>query len=103
MSDFIAIFCGSLVLTSLVIILHLIAAYHPYHNPIPLVVSSTMVMICGVYATSLLNSDMTYIEAMRESVSVSISSIIDIVPRIYIFFTLILAKVSVRKRGPMPE
>jgi hypothetical protein len=103
MSDFITIFFGSLVLTSLVIILHLIAAYHPYHNPIPLVISSTVVIICGVYATSLLNSDMTNIEAMRESVSVSISSIMDIVPLIYIFITLILAKVSVRKRGPMPQ
>ena len=44
MSDFLTVFFGTIVLSSMVIIVHLKAAYHPYHNPIPLIISSLAVM-----------------------------------------------------------
>ena len=60
MSDFLTVFFGTIVLSSMVIIVHLKAAYHPYHNPIPLIISSLAVMLTGIFASSLVNSNLTY-------------------------------------------
>ena len=57
MSDFLTVFFGTIVLSSLVIIVHLKVAYHPYHNPIPLIFSSMIVMFTGIFASSLINSN----------------------------------------------
>ena len=76
MSDFLTVFFGTIVLSSMVIIVHLKAAYHPYHNPIPLIISSLAVMLTGIFASSLVNSNLTYLDSMRVSVSESIIAIL---------------------------
>ena len=95
MSDFLTVFFGTIVLSSMVIIVHLKAAYHPYHNPIPLIISSLAVMLTGIFASSLVNSNLTYLDSMRVSVSESIIAILVISPLIYLAIFIILAKVSV--------
>ena len=95
MSDFLTVFFGTIVLSSMVIIVHLKAAYHPYHNPIPLIISSLAVMLTGIFASSLVNSNLTYLDSMRVSVSESIIAILGISHLIYLAIFIILAKVSV--------
>ena len=95
MSDFLTVFFGTIVLSSMVIIVHLKAAYHPYHNPIPLIISSLTVMLTGIFASSIINSNLTYLDSMRVSVSESIIAILGISPLIYLAIFIILAKVSV--------
>ena len=95
MSDFLTVFFGTIVLSSMVIIVHLKAAYHPYHNPIPLIISSLAVMLTGIFASSLVNSNLTYLDSMRVSVSESIIAILGFSPLIYLAIFIILAKVSV--------
>ena len=95
MSDFLTVFFGTIVLSSMVIIVHLKAAYHPYHNPIPLIISSLAVMLTGIFASSLVNSNLTYLDSMRVSVSESNIAILVISPLIYLAIFIILAKVSV--------
>ena len=95
MSDFLTVFFGTIVLSSMVIIVHLKAAYHPYHNPIPLIISSLAVMLTGIFASSLVNSNLTYLDSMRVSVSESIIAFLGISPLIYLAIFIILAKVSV--------
>lgn len=95
MSDFLTVFFGTIVLSSMVITVHLKAAYHPYHNPIPLIISSLAVMLTGIFASSLVNSNLTYLDSMRVSVSESIIATLGISPLIYLAIFIILAKVTV--------
>jgi len=98
MSDFLTVFFGSIVLSSMIIIVHLKMAYHPYHNPIPLIASSLTVMLAGIYASSLVNSNLTFLESMRSSVSESIIAILEIFPLIFLAISIILAGVSISTR-----
>ena len=98
MSDFLTVFFGTIVLSSMIIIVHLKAAYHPYHNPIPLIISSLTVMSAGIFASSLVNANLTFLESMRISVSESIIAILVLSPLIYFAITIILARVSISTR-----
>lgn len=95
MSDFLNVFFGTVILSSLIIIVHLKVAYHPYHNPIPLIISSLTVALSGIFASSLINSNLTFLDSMRVSVSESIIAILGISPLIYLAIFAILAKVSI--------
>ena len=95
MSDFLTVLFGTIVLSSMAIIVHLKAAYHPYHNPIPLIISSLIVMLTGIFASSLINNNLTLQDSMRVLVSESIIAILGILPLIYLAIFIILAKVSI--------
>tara|TARA_B100000575_G_scaffold136336_1_gene108678 strand:+ start:1137 stop:1448 length:312 start_codon:yes stop_codon:yes gene_type:complete len=102
MSELLTVFFGSIILTSVAIVAHLMVAYHPYHKPIPLAISSLMTTCLAVFALSLTNHEMSYAEIIRVSVSESVSSLLDILPLFYVFITIILARVSFQKRKKEP-
>ena len=98
MSEIISVFFGSIILASMAILIHLISAYHPYHRPAPLALSSLATMSLAVLALSLMNDGLGYLEIVRSSVSESISSLLNILPVIYVSIAIILLKVSLQNR-----
>lgn len=102
MSEIITVFFGSIILASMTILTHLISAYHPYHRPAPLALSSLATMSLAVLALSLINDESTYLEIVRSSVSESISSLLNILPLIYVSIAIILVKVSFQHRKEEP-
>tara|TARA_B100001113_G_C21123260_1_gene628428 strand:+ start:218 stop:529 length:312 start_codon:yes stop_codon:yes gene_type:complete len=102
MSELLTVFFGSIILTAVAIITHLMVAYHPYHKPIPLAISSLLTVCLAVLAVSLMNQEMSYAEIIRASVSKSVSSLLDILPLFYVSITIILARVSFQKGKKEP-
>ena len=102
MSEIISVFFGSIILASMAILIHLISAYHPYHRPVPLALSSLATMSLAVLALSLINDGLSYLEIVRSSVSESISSLLNILPVIYVSIAIILLKVSLQNRIEEP-
>jgi hypothetical protein len=84
------------------ILTHLISAYHPYHRPAPLALSSLATMSLAVLALSLINDELSHLEIVRSSVSESISSLLNILPLIYVSIAIILVKVSFQHRKEEP-
>ena len=94
MSEIITVFFGSIILASMTILTHLIPAYPPSPSPAPLALSSLATMSLAVLALSLINDELSYLEIVRSSVSESISSLLNILPLIYVSIAIILVKVS---------
>ena len=103
MSELLTLFFGSMALSAIVIVIHMISAFHPYHRPTPTLVASLLILSLAVYAMSMINEEMSYMGIIRKSVSESILSLLNILPLIYISIAIILARVSVaqRKSGPV--
>ena len=55
MSEIVTVFFGSIILASMAILIHLFSAYHPYHNPAPLALSSLATMSLSVLALATIN------------------------------------------------
>ena len=59
-------------------------------------------MSLAVLALSLINDGLGYLEIVRSSVSESISSLLNILPIIYVSIAIILLKVSLQNRIEEP-
>ena len=102
MSEIVTVFFGSNILASMAILIHLYSAYHPYHNPAPLALSSLATMSLSVLALSTINDGFSYLEIVRGSVSESISSLLNILPFVYLSIAIILFNVSFKHRKDEP-
>ncbi len=90
-------FSGSLILGASLVLINVKAAYHPYHNPVPLVASSLLILGLGLYLSIIASPDgETALSAMRQSTSLAINGLLATLPAVFALVTLTMLGISVR-------
>ena len=89
---------GALMLGSLLVLINIFSAPHPYHRPLPLVISSLLVLSLGLYISMKAGPEgLTALDSMRQSTSLAITGLFAASPVIYAILTLLMARISIQR------
>jgi len=95
MAEIILTLSGALVLGSLLVLINIFSATHPYHKPLPLVISSLLVMSVGLYISMATGPEgATVLDSMRQSTSLAITGLIASSPVLFAILTLLMVRIS---------
>ncbi len=95
--EFLLTLSGSLMLGSLLVLINIKAAYHPYHKTTPLVASSLLILGFGLYLSMIASSESdTALTAMRQATSLAVNALLATLPAFFALVTLMMLRISFR-------
>ncbi|MBK70549.1 MAG: hypothetical protein CMB53_04050 [Euryarchaeota archaeon] len=98
MSEILLTFSGALVLGSLLVLLNIISAHHPYHKPLPLAASSLTIMGIGLVLSMEASPEGTAaLDASRQSLSSAITGLLAISPALFAVLTMLMLRISISR------
>jgi len=90
-------------LVSLLFLIHLLCSYHPYHRILPLIMANLFFIFLAISINLfILNPNSSLFIILKLSITNSIISILYFYPFLFIFITLFIVKLSLRKRPEDP-
>ena len=97
MVEFLLTFAGSLMLGSLLVLINIKAAYHPYHKTLPLIASSLLILGSGLYLSVIASPEGdTALTAMRQATSLAVNGLLATLPAVFALVTLMMLRISAR-------
>ncbi|MEC7744098.1 MAG: hypothetical protein VX865_02660 [Candidatus Thermoplasmatota archaeon] len=98
MTELLLTFSGALILGSLLVLVNIISAHHPYHKTLPLVAYSLIITGLGLLLSLEASPEVpTALDAMRQSTSLAITGLLAISPALYAVLTLMMIRISISR------
>ena len=96
-------FLEGLIFTYILFTIHLIFSYHPHHRLIPLLLSTLLFLLLVITLNyQFINSDVKILDIILDSVTNSLSSILNLIPIIFLMSTFMILKLTFRSRPKDP-
>tara|TARA_Y100001970_G_scaffold201295_1_gene244934 strand:+ start:7714 stop:8016 length:303 start_codon:yes stop_codon:yes gene_type:complete len=98
MTELLLTFSGALILGSILVLVNIISAHHPYHKTLPLVAYSLIITGLGLFLSLEASPEVsTTLDAMRQSTSLAITGLLAISPALYAVLTLMMIRISISR------
>ena len=95
MAEIILTLSGALVLGSLLVLINIFSATHPYQTPLPLIISTLLEKSVGLYISMATGPEgATVLDSMRQSTSLAITGLIASSPVLFAILTLLMVRIS---------